>query len=177
MADFKQALQMVLQHEGGYVNDPNDPGGETYKGIARNMNSGWLGWILIDIQKKQANFPANLSNNSELNTEIEHFYKINYWDRVKGDQINDQRVANTIFDFSVNAGVSTGSVLAQKVVDAKEDGVLGNISIGAINAMQPEQFLSYYTIAKIARYIKIVKNRPSSQKYFYGWVRRALGEF
>jgi len=52
MADFNQALQMVLQNEGGYVNDPNDPGGETYKGIARKMNSNWIGWQLIDLQKK-----------------------------------------------------------------------------------------------------------------------------
>jgi lysozyme family protein len=45
MADFKQAYQLVLQNEGGYVNDPNDPGGETYKGVARNIYivTGWGG--------------------------------------------------------------------------------------------------------------------------------------
>ena len=59
MADFNQALQMVLQNEGGYVNDPNDPGGETYKGIARKMNSNWIGWQLIDLQKKQNNIFLN----------------------------------------------------------------------------------------------------------------------
>lgn len=176
MADFKQALQLVLQNEGGYVNDPNDAGGETYKGIARNMNSNWIGWTLIDIQKKQSNFPANLANSSELNSEIEHFYKINYWDKVKGDNLNDQRVANNIFDFAVNAGVSTSSVLAQKVAEVKEDGVIGNKSIEAINKLDPEMFLAFFTLAKIARYIDIVKKRPTNQKYFYGWVRRALGE-
>jgi lysozyme family protein len=176
MADFKQALQLVLQNEGGYVNDPNDTGGETYKGIARNMNSNWLGWTLIDLAKKQPNFPANLANNSELNVEIEHFYKVNYWDRVKGDQITDQRVANAIFDFGVNAGTGTSSILAQKVSGSNEDGVLADTSLTAINNMQPEVFLAYFTIAKIARYISIVKKRPANQKYFYGWVRRAWGE-
>lgn len=176
MADFKQALQLVLQNEGGYSNDPNDAGGETYKGVARNMNSNWIGWTLIDLQKKQNNFPANLANNTELDAEIEQFYKINYWDKVKGNDITDQRVANTIFDFAVNAGVGTSSILAQKVAGVNEDGVMGVDSVTAINAFQPEQFLAYFTLAKIARYIKIVKNRPSNQKYFYGWIRRALGE-
>jgi lysozyme family protein len=176
MANYKQALQLVLQYEGGYSNDPNDPGGETYKGVARNMNSNWIGWTLIDLQKKQSNFPANLNNNNELNSEIEHFYKVNYWDKVKGDDLTDQRVANAIFDFAVNAGCSTSSLLAQKVVDAKEDGVIGAGSVAAINTMPADQFLAYFTIAKIARYIRIVKNRPTSKKYFYGWVRRALGD-
>ena len=176
MADFKQALQLVLQNEGGYSNDANDAGGETYKGIARNMNSTWIGWTLIDLQKQQPNFPANLANNNELNGEIEQFYKINYWDTVNGDDLTDQRIANAIFDFGVNAGVKTSSVLAQKVAEVTEDGVIGNESIGAINKMQPEIFLAFLTLAKIARYITIVQKRPTNQKYFYGWVRRALGE-
>lgn len=60
MADFKKALEMVLKHEGGYVCDPSDPGGETYKGVARNMHSGWTGWMEIDLAKKEPGFPANL---------------------------------------------------------------------------------------------------------------------
>ncbi len=176
MADFNQALQLVLQNEGGYSSDPNDPGGETYKGVARNMNSNWVGWTLIDLQKKQPNFPANLTNNSELNAEIEQFYKVNYWDRVKGDDITEQRVANSIFDFGVNAGVGTSVILAQKVTGADEDGVMGPDSVTAINKTDADQFIAYFTLAKIARYIKIVKSRPASQKYFYGWIRRALGD-
>src|ERR1700761_5195591 len=106
MADFSIGLQAVLEHEGGYVNDPNDPGGETYKGIARNMNSKWDGWAIIDIQKKQPNFPKNLENNTELQESIKKFYQINYWDRIKGDDITDNDIATSIFDFAVNAGVT-----------------------------------------------------------------------
>lgn len=176
MADFKQALQLVLQNEGGYVNDPDDAGGETYKGIARKMNSTWKGWATIDLMKRKSNFPANLSKNAELQSEIENFYKVNYWDKLKCSKINDQGVANSIFDFGVNAGTATSALLAQKVTNQTEDGIIGSKSLAAINGMQPEQFLAYFTIAKIARYIKIVKSRPVNQKYFYGWVRRALGE-
>ncbi|HET7819464.1 MAG TPA: glycosyl hydrolase 108 family protein [Bacteroidia bacterium] len=176
MADFKQAYQLVLQNEGGYVNDPNDPGGETYKGVARNIYSKWLGWTLIDLQKRQPNFPANLVNKAELNAEIEQFYRVNYWDKIKGDEIKDQRVANSIFDFAVNAGTTTSSLLAQKVVGVTEVGVLDADSLTAINNQSADQFISAFTLAKIARYISIVKKRPTSHKYFYGWIRRALGD-
>jgi hypothetical protein len=58
MSEFQPALQKVLAHEGGYVNDPDDPGGETYKGIARNMHSKWGGWVYIDLCKHASNLPS-----------------------------------------------------------------------------------------------------------------------
>ena len=176
MADFSQALKKVLQREGGYVNDPDDPGGETYKGIARKINSKWDGWTIIDIAHKKSGFPANLESDTDLQEKISSFYNVNYWDRINGDKISNQEVANSIFDFAVNAGVSVSSSLAQMVVGATADGVIGNQSIEKINAFDSEHFLASFTVAKIARYISIIKNRPSSQKYLYGWVRRALND-
>ena len=176
MAEFSKALQLVLLHEGGYVNDPDDPGGETYKGIARKMNSKWEGWIQIDINKKQAGFPANMENDSILQGKIKDFYHINYWDKILGDQINDQEVATSIFDFAVNAGISTSATLAQMVLEVTADGVIGNETINKLNQFDPEHFLASFTVAKIARYMSIIKKRPSSQKYLYGWVKRALNE-
>jgi len=61
------------------------------------------------------------------------------------------------------------------VVGVDHDGVIGNDSIDAINNFNVDLFLASFTIAKIARYVGIVQKRPTSQKYFYGWVRRALG--
>jgi lysozyme family protein len=177
MANFLLAYQQVIKNEGGYVNDPADPGGETYKGVARKMNSKWDGWILVDtLRRTESNFPACLNNSVELQEKIEDFYHINYWDRVQGDQLTNQQVANSIFDFAVNAGVSTSSSLAQIVVGAKPDGVIGKDSIDKINTFDPDYFLASFTVAKIARYISIIKKRPTSQKYLYGWIRRALGE-
>lgn len=176
MADFKQALALILANEGGYVFDKDDPGGETYKGIARNMNSKWRGWVSIDMMKKQAGFPKNLEQNLDLQEDVENFYERNYWDRVQGDNIESQNIANSIFDFAVNAGVGTSSMLAQMVVDAKPDGVIGGESVKLINAFSEELFLASFTIAKISRYLTIVEKRPTSRKYLYGWVRRALGK-
>ncbi len=176
MSNYDDSLKIVLRTEGGYVNDPDDPGGETYRGVARKMNSQWNGWLVIDSLKKQSGFPANLNKNTELQELVKLFYQVNYWNRIKGDQISNQEVATSIFDFAVNAGVSTSSSLAQLVVGSPQDGVIGNQSIAQINAFDPDHFIALFTVVKIARYISIVKKRPTSKKYFYGWVCRALGE-
>ena len=176
MADFESSYRRVLEHEGGYVNDPDDPGGETYKGVARKMNSKWAGWVRIDMLKRQGGFPANLERDADLQEMVRDFYEVNYWDKVKGDDIANQEVAFYLFEFAVNAGVATSSTLAQLVVGANKDGVIGGETVKAINAYDPEKFIALFTVAKIARYVNIVKNRPTSKKYFYGWVRRALGE-
>ena len=62
MADFKKALTETLRHEGGYVNDPKDPGGETYKGISRKNHPDWEGWNIIDEKKILSSFPINLDS-------------------------------------------------------------------------------------------------------------------
>lgn len=176
MADFSTAFQLVIANEGGYGNDPDDPGGETYKGVARNIFSKWSGWTTVDILKRQSDFPANLDKDADLQQAVSDFYQVNFWDKINGDQISNQDVANSIFDFGVNAGIATSSSLAQMVVGATTDGVIGPDSISGINDFNPEHFLAAFTVAKIARYINIVKKRPTSRKYFYGWICRALGE-
>ena len=176
MAEFNPSYEKVLSHEGGYVHDPDDPGGETYKGVARKMHSKWDGWPIVDILKKQSGFPANLDKNADLQEKIKTFYRSLFWDKIKGDDIQDQDVAMSIFDFAVNAGTATSATLAQVVVAAKKDGVIGPKTLEKLNSFDPEHFLAAFTVAKIARYISIVKKRPSSRKYFYGWVRRALND-
>jgi len=176
MADFKLAYDLMIAHEGGYVNDQDDPGGETYKGVARKIFSKWDGWVKIDILKRQAGFPANLDKDPELQETVSDFYEVQFWNRICGSLISEQAVANSIFDFAVNAGVGTSASLAQMVVESPADGVIGPNTIEKINAFNPDHFLAAFTVAKIARYIGIVKKRPTSRKYFFGWICRALGE-
>jgi lysozyme family protein len=176
MGNFDSAFQKVLQNEGKYSNDSDDPGGETYKGIARKIWSAWDGWLIIDYTRKQSGFPANLEKDPELQEKVKDFYKVNFWDKINGSKIDDDEVATSIFDFAVNAGVNTSASIAQMIVETEKDGVIGDISLKKINAFDPEHFLALFTISKVARYISIVKKRPVSQKYFYGWVCRALGE-
>jgi lysozyme family protein len=176
MAIFIEAYKLLGHDEGGYNFDPSDPGGETYKGISRAANSKWAGWVIIDMLKKQSNFPANLEQNQELQGMLLGFYEMNYWDPFSGDKIESQLIANSIFDFGVNTGVGTSASLAQMVVGVKPDGAIGPMSLEAINSFDVDKFLAEFTVAKVARYIHIVKKRPVSRKYFYGWICRALNE-
>lgn len=165
-----------MQAEGGYVNDPQDPGGETYKGIARKFNSKWDGWTLIDRAKQEKNFPASLDGDVSLQDKIKAFYETNYWDRIRGDEIGNQHIAESIFDFAVNAGPVTSAKLAQSTVGVTPDGIIGPDTLAKINADEPRAFLANFALQKIARYVSICENRDESKKYFYGWVKRTLEE-
>jgi len=174
MADFKAALDATLQSEGGYVNDPQDSGGETYRGVARKYHSKWEGWIRVDLLKQQANFPKSLDSDEVLQQQIAKFYEINFWDKLQGDRIDDQEVANSIFDFGVNAGVRMSAKLAQLSVGATADGVIGPKTLALLNAQDRTKFLSLFTVSKISRYVALCEKNPKNRKFFYGWVRRAL---
>ena len=174
MAEFKNAIQATLKAEGGYVNDPDDPGGETYKGIARKRNSKWPGWVNIDLLKNQTGFPQNLEQDQELQTKVHALYEANYWDRIRGDEIQDQDIAEAIFDFAVNAGPRTSAKLAQIAAGASADGVIGPKTLAKINTDDKRAFLATFALARIGRYVRICEQRKESRKYFYGWVRRTL---
>lgn len=174
MADFKKSFDQVLANEGGYVNDPVDPGGETYKGISRKNWPLWMGWQIIDLMEGYPGFPQSLDNHTGLQDEIKLFYQTNFWNKIHGDQITDQAVAESIFDFAVNTGILPAVYLAQKVADTTSDAVIGPKTIAAINSFNPDHFLAAFAIEKIRRYIAICQKHEPSKKYFFGWVSRAV---
>jgi|TARA_Y100000310_G_scaffold130972_1_gene130195 lysozyme family protein len=174
MAKFDIAYKHVLKWEGGYVNDPDDPGGETYRGVARRYWSKWEGWTIVDMMKNKSNFPKNLHEHDELQKLIHEFYQKNFWDKVRGDEIKSQDVAEDIFDFAVNAGVRTSSKLAQLACGASPDGVIGKNTIKTVNECNEELFIAKFALNKIAKYVGICNKRRSSRKYFFGWIRRVM---
>lgn len=164
MANFEIAFEKTLLAEGGYQHTfvANDKGGETYAGISRRANQDWAGWKFLD-------------NGSTPPTDmVREIYCINYWNRIGGNQITDQSVAETIYDFAVNAGVATAAKLAQTVAGVTPDGVIGPKSISAINSTYPAFFNLAYFVAKIKRYESIVSKDRSQGKFLLGWTRRAL---
>ena len=165
MADFAPAFEKMLHDEGGMqlTNIPGDRGGMTYAGIARNANPDWAGWQFID--RKDFGGATQL---------VREFYKVNFWDRVRGDDLTNQAVAETIFNFAVNTGVGVASKLAQLIVGVTPDGAIGAKTIERLNICTAEKFLPAYALAKIQRYVDIcMKNRDQS-KFLLGWVRRSL---
>ncbi|HEY5593156.1 MAG TPA: glycosyl hydrolase 108 family protein [Paludibacter sp.] len=135
MANYKSAIARVLLTEGGYANDPDDSGGETYRGISRVNWPKWSGWATVDKMKAQPNFPRNLKGNVTLDIYVTLFYKTNFWDPIGGDQINDQAIADLIVDSAVNEGIKPAIRRAQLIVGLPATGVIDHLLIEKLNSL------------------------------------------
>lgn len=110
MANFNKVYERLKVNEGGYVNDPDDRGGETYLGISRKYHPDATFWKFIDDYKKQngtKNINEVLKKNTAIQSEIKDIYKKEYWDVFKLDDCISQGLASEIFDDAVNRGVSS----------------------------------------------------------------------
>jgi lysozyme family protein len=187
MADFDKALVPVLGHEGGYVNDPDDMGGETYKGVARRFNGGWPGWRRIDPAKRQRGFPQRLERDDVLQGQVRAFYKQHYWDKFQGDAIVNQDVAEELFDTAVNLGVGRAVTFLQRALnvlnrnatlypDLVEDGAFGPRSLTALSAYldrdAPAHLLKVLNILQGMHYIEFMTRSPEQEKFARGWLKR-----
>lgn len=113
MANFDIAFQRTIFHEGGYVNDPNDAGGETYMGISRRAHPKSRIWKIIDEDKRTngiIGINKRLKANNWLTACIKDIYKEEYWDRFELDSVRVQKIANEIFDDCVNRGCSAAAI-------------------------------------------------------------------
>lgn len=135
MADYKQSILRVLKTEGGYVNDKNDSGGETFKGIARNFWHDWAGWKIVDQAKKQPGFPRSLYANAQLTDLVVLFYKTNFWDKIGGNNIKNQDIAHMLVDSAVNEGVKPAVKRAQKIVGLTPTGIVDALLISKLNTL------------------------------------------
>lgn len=174
MAEFNIAFEKMLSHEGGYSNDPDDSGGETYKGISRAHHKNWSGWSRIDKYKGKPDFLSIIDKDDLLQNEIEEFYRSNFWSPLNADQISNQTIANSIFDFGVNAGIATSVRLIQSIIGTKADGIIGEQTVKRLNSIDFSYVQAAFTVAKMEYYIHIIKQRPTNKKYLYGWIIRAL---
>lgn len=119
MAKFDEEFDKVILAEGGYVNDPDDAGGETYLGISRKNNPKWTGWKIIDNIKKKygtKNITSRLKKDAALNNSAKLIYKQNYWDILELDDIPSQGIAHQLFDTCVNCGKTAAIRIAQQVL-------------------------------------------------------------
>ena len=151
---FEEIIEVVLEHEGGYVNDPHDRGGETKYGIAKKFNPD------VDIK--------NLTKEG-----AKEIYYEKYWKPSKADQVPD-RLKHIYFDMVVNFGQGGAvKVLQQSAVskghDIEVDGGIGPATIKAIQNVETDRVRSY----RVLKFAKIVINKPSQEKFWLGWFRRA----
>ncbi len=104
--NFDKMLQFVLKREGGYINDPNDLGGETNKGITYKTYNAY---------RKSKNLPAR-SVKYITDSEVKEIYYNNYYKAVGADKIKKTKLAAIMFDTAVNMGVSKAKTFLQKSI-------------------------------------------------------------
>lgn len=184
MAIFELALKETNRTEGLYAHNSADVGGETYRGVARNFHPGLILWKYIDLAKSElgppppANRPAwvhrlnaNLAQIPALQRAIDEFYRASFWDANKLTSVASQLVANWIYDHAVNAG-ARGVKWAQEAAGVVADGQIGFISIAAINAMPPANFLR--AAKDVAAFYRLDRAlaKPSQIEFLPSWLRR-----
>lgn len=136
---FDRAFVKVIKAEGGYVRDKDDKGGETYLGIARRYHKNSVMWKYIDEIKSKnptatyARLTSLLKKDKRIDYEVKCIYKTQYWDKLRCDKINSQKIAEQLFDMAVNAGISTAVKLMQRLMGTFESGYVTNEFIDNLN--------------------------------------------
>ena len=151
---FQECIDIVLEHEGGYVNDQFDPGGETKYGISKRA------------------FP-NIDIQAITKQEAIRLYYEYYWVRVKGDQIISNELALQVFDMAVNAGPGVAIELLQKMLNTKVDGIIGPKTLAAMDSYPSVAgMIERYKYLRLKYYAVLIHKNPPLHRYLMGWINR-----
>ena len=154
--NFDKCLEMLLHHEGGYVNDSRDSGGMTNLGVTKRVYDKW-----IDRESTEQEM-RDLTPD-----DVAPIYKKNYWDRVKGDLL-PSGLDWACFDWAVNSGSGRPAKAVQRAVGATVDGAIGKQTVGLIMEKDPEFIIDYvYTVRK-----SFYESLDDYKHFGRGWSRR-----
>ena len=143
---------MLLHHEGGYVNHPEDPGGETNLGVTKRVYDEWGGE----------------KNMKDLTPEdVAPIYRENYWNRLKCDDL-PSGLDFCAFDWGVNSGTGRAAKALQKVVGANPDGAIGPKTLALIAKQDPKYMIEEF--GKIRQ--EFYENLSTFKTFGKGWTRR-----
>ena len=148
---FDKAIKVILKHEGGYVNHPSDPGGETNYGISKRA------YPSLDIDKL-----------SEHDAKV--IYKEDYWDKIRGDDL-PEGLSLVVFDMAVNAGIKRAIKLLQGILRVKKDGIIGPKTLGSIEGRDIKELIYLYSIERITYYTSL----STFNVFGKGWIKRVIG--
>ena len=153
--NFDRAFERLIGHEGGYVNHPSDPGGETKFGITRRTarEHGYTG-----------------SMHELTREEARRIYKSSYWDRAQADAY-DAAISFQLFDAAVNHGVGTAIRFLQRAVNVADDGIVGPVTLNAIKSMSVTDVLARFNAERLEFYTKL----STWPTFGRGWARRIVG--
>lgn len=152
MADFNLAVQKTLVHEGGYVDNPNDPGGATNHGITQKDMPG------VDMKTVTPEQAAV-------------YYQEHYW-KALYSQIDSQLVAEKLFDMGVLLGIGMAVRILQLTLGITVDGGFGQQSLQAVNEAEEVSLLRDYKTNLATHFVNIANAKPTSRIFLVGWLRR-----
>ncbi len=152
---FKAVFNRVIGHEGGYVNDPYDAGGETNWGITKRtaQENGYTG-----------------SMRAMTREQAYKIYEKAFWQRYNCDKLSSA-VAYQFFDAAVNHGVGNASRMLQRAVGVLDDGVVGNITLDAVADMPISDFILNFNAERIKFYTRL----KNFARFGAGWMNRVAG--
>ena len=146
--NFDDAFEALIGHEGGYVNDPRDPGGETKFGISKRTYKS------VDIK--------NLTLD-----QAKAIYRRDYWAPAGCDNL-PEAVRFDVFDAAVNSGLGQAIRFLQRAAGVADDGRLGPVSLAAIQAMDAGLFRARFNGTRL----KFMTDQPTWDRFGKGWARR-----
>jgi len=146
--DFEQAVQIVLTHEGGMVDDPRDPGKATKYGISKRA------------------FPKEDIDNMSLQR-AKALYKEYYWDACSCEDLPGF-MRLIVFDCAVNQGVTRAATFLQRIGKTSIDGIIGPVTIGSLTDIDPMEFLFLYQDHRFSAYA----SNPNWSVFGKGWLKR-----
>ncbi len=147
---FNKAFDLLMVNEGGYVDDPNDKGGQTKFGICK------------------ASYPNEDIRNLTIDRAKE-IYRRDFWLKAKCDRLPDA-LSVAVFDFAVNSGIKRAVKNLQSVLGIEVDGVIGNQTIGAANSKPLLPIIQAYHDKRL-NYLMSLK---SWEIYGSGWGKRVV---
>lgn len=157
ISNWQKSFELMLKSEGGYVNNPADPGGMTNLGVTKATWENWVG---------------RESDEAEMRgltpEKVEPLYKKKYWDAVRGDEIENGGVAYLLFDFAVNAGVGRSIKTLQTAVGVTPDGGFGPMTMAAVQAVDPNELIERFSQAKEDFY----RSLNTFATFGKGWLNR-----
>lgn len=185
MSDFNEAIPIVLRHEGGFVNNPADPGGATNHGISLRYLRTLLtaepqlltGLGLTSLNQVDVSFIQNLST-----AQAQAIYYQDWWQKYQYGGISDQALANKVFDLAVNMGASRAAQLLQQACCTNAgyncvniDGMLGPHTFAYLNqlgASQTGQLITEFCTLAANYYRSLALEHPATAQFLSGWLNR-----
>jgi lysozyme family protein len=155
---WDRCFDMVIAHEGGYVDHPSDPGGATNLGCTKAVWEQFVGHAVTKDDIKAL-----------TKEDVKPLYKKRYWDAIHGDSI-PSGLDYCLFDCAINSGVGRAAKFIQQIVGVPADGAIGNNTVTAINQINPITLINEFSEKRQA----FLEALPTFATFGKGWTKRVL---